>query len=215
MTTATSQRERAKDERRRRIVTAAHDLLRHEAVESLSGRTIAAQAGVSLSTVYNLFGSKDAVLAAVYAEDLARYEALVAARASRDALERLFDAIEVATELYADEPDFYRAILARRAPGEPLEAELREPRARFWEGLVLAVRAEGVLRPETDATSLARMLVYLFSGALADWVAGDLTLEQFEGDVTFGFAVALLPFAQPAAADRLRQHVTDRPEYRP
>lgn len=207
------QRERAKDERRRRIVQAAHDLLRSQEIESLSGKAIAAHAGVSLSTLYNLFGSKDAVLEAVYADDLAAYEALVQARASRDALERLFDAVEVAAQLYGAEPEFYRATMWRRSPGEPLDAAMRQPRNQFWEDLVRAVQTEGLLRGDADIATLTRVLVYLFSGALGDWVAGDLPLERFARDVAFGFAAALLPFAAPAATTRLEERLNQTRGY--
>ncbi len=197
------QRERAKDGRRRRIVQAAHDLLRREDIGSISGKTIAAHAGVSLSTVYNLFGSKDAVLEAVYADDLAAYEDKVAACASSDALERLFDAVEVAMDLYRSDADFYRAAMWRRAPGEPLDAAMRQPRGHFWQGLIVCVQSEGFLRDDTDSAAIARMLVYQFSGALSDWVAGTLSLDQFARDMAFGFAATLIPFATPTAKARL------------
>jgi AcrR family transcriptional regulator len=205
---ASNQRERAKDERRQRIVNAAHDLLRSEQIDSLSGKSIAMKAGVSLSTLYNLFGSKNSVLIAVYEQDLADYEAQVRARPSSDALERLFDALDVAMELYADDPEFYRATMWRRVPGEPLDATMRQPRNRFWEDLVHAARSEAALRPDTNVAALGRVLVYLFGGALSDWIAGDLTLERFAQDITFGFAAALLPFASPEATARLRARLS-------
>lgn len=209
---AHGQRERAKEDRRRRIVQAAHDLLRDSALDAISGRMIADRAHVSLSTVYNLFGSKDAVLMAVYAEDLRHYEDLVGARASRDALERLFDAIEVATQLYANDPDFYRGMLVRPAPGEALDVALRQPRNLFWENLVRNARHEGAILPDVDVARLTRVLVHQFSGALGEWIGGDLALDQFERDVTFGFAATLVPFATPAAAQRLRGYL--KPENR-
>lgn len=172
-----------------------------------SGRTIAAHAGVSLSTVYNLFGSKDAVFEAVYADDLAAYEQLVRERASRDALERLFDAVDVAMDLYGQDPDFYRAAMWRRPPSEPLDAAVRKPRDRFWANLIHAVRAEGFLNPSTDVEALARVLVYQFGGALGDWVAGALPLDRFARDMTFGFAATLLPFATSKARGRLQDRI--------
>ena len=57
-----SRREEAKAERRHRIVTAARDLIRETGDTGLSMRAIAARANVSLSTPYNLFGSKGAIL---------------------------------------------------------------------------------------------------------------------------------------------------------
>lgn len=211
--TVSGQRERAKDGRRRRIVNAAHDLLRSEPIESLSVKAIALRAGVSLSTLYNLFGSKDAVLVAVSAQDLVDYEALVRSRTSLDALERLFDAVEVAMELYRADPAFYRATMARRAPGEPLDALIRQPRNRFWDTLVDAAKTEGALRPDTDVAVLGRVLVYLFGGALGDWIAGDLELDRFARDIAFGFAVALLPFATPEAEQRLRTRLAQSGDF--
>jgi AcrR family transcriptional regulator len=202
-----SQRERAKDTRRARIIDAAHDLLRSERIDSLSGKAVATKAGVSLSTLYNLFGSKDAVLMAVYAQDLADYEARVRARPSADALDRLFDAVDVAMQLYAADPAFYRATMWRRSPGEPLDAAMRQPRKHFWEELVHAAQAEGALKSDANVAALGRVLVYLFGGALGDWVAGDLTLDRFGRDIRFGFAAALLPFASATATPRLRDHL--------
>jgi AcrR family transcriptional regulator len=202
-----TQRERAKHDRRRRIVDAAHDLLRDGSLDDLSGKAIAARAGVSLSTLYNLFGSKDAVLVAVYDDDLARFERLVRARADDGGLACLFGAVEVAMMLYAADPAFYRAMMWRRAPDGVLDAAVRQPRARFWEGLVVRAQAEGALRGQIDAAALARLLVYVYGGALSDWIADELTLEALAREVTFGFATALLPYATRAAQADLRSRL--------
>jgi len=202
-----SQRERAKHDRRRRIVDAAHDLLRDGSPDDLSGKAIAARAGVSLSTLYNLFGSKDAVLVAVYDDDLAKFEALVRAHPTKGGLARLFEAVDVAITLYADDPAFYRATMWRRAPDGALDAAVRQPRARFWEALVDRAQAEGALRKPIDTAALARLLVYIYGGALSDWVADELTLEMLARDVTFGFASALLPYATRAAQVDLRHRL--------
>ena len=58
-------REQAKAERRHRIVRAARDLIRETGDTDLSMRMLAQRAKVSLSTPYNLFGSKRAVVLAV------------------------------------------------------------------------------------------------------------------------------------------------------
>src|SRR5271168_2287443 len=51
-------REAGKRERRRRIIEAARALIRETGNAGLSMRALAARAGVSLATPYNLFGSK-------------------------------------------------------------------------------------------------------------------------------------------------------------
>lgn len=63
----TPKRERSKDSRRQRIVAAARELMTEE---GLSMRPLAKRAKVASTTPYNLFGSKNAIVAAVMMEDL-------------------------------------------------------------------------------------------------------------------------------------------------
>lgn len=208
----TGRRERAKDERRRRVVDAACDLLREVGIEALSMKMLATRAGVSLSTVYNLFGSKQAVLAKVFDLDLLRYEQLVAAAHSQDALERLFDAVDIAAELYRADPDFYRATLRRwlAGPSAPfLSLALREPRGRFWRGMIANAAAEGLLKPDAHPVVLATLAVQVFNGALADWNDGEITVDQLRDEIKFGFAVTFYPFSTEAAGERLRDKVAN------
>lgn len=203
-----SQREFAKHDRRRRIVESAFGLLRETAVDDVSGKLIAERAGVSLSTVYNLFGSKDAVLVAVFDQDLARYEALIGALASPSALDRLFSAVDVAADLYREDPAFYRAILWRRpAPDKAMTDALRQPRNHFWRTLVQQALDEGQLRSSSDASTIATLLIRHFSAALSDWIADEITPDQLQIEVKLGFATALLPFASRREAAKLKTHL--------
>ena len=65
-----SRREAGKAERRRLIISAARDLIRETGNAGLSMRGLAARAGVSLATPYNLFGSKRAIVVASCAAKL-------------------------------------------------------------------------------------------------------------------------------------------------
>jgi AcrR family transcriptional regulator len=204
---ADTRRERAKDERRARIVNAACDLLRDVGVEALSMRTVAARAGVSLSTVYNLFESKQAVLARVFDQDLARFEALVQTAPAADVLARIFEALDIAADLYEADPAFYRATMWRRPAGGGelrLEATLRQPRIRFWRTMVAAAVDEGSLKRGLDPAVAAALLIQISGGVLADWIAGDIAIPTLRREMKLGFAAALLPFASRAAAPRLR-----------
>lgn len=206
----TSRRELAKEERRGRIVAAAHDLLREVGIDELSMKQVAARAGLSLSTVYNLFGSKQAVLAVVFDLDLQTYAALVASAPSADALERILDCIDLAADLYEADPGFYRAMMWRSAggAGDPfLNAALREPRHRFWRKMIADAAAEGRLSPFVDPAVLGALIVQIFNGVLVDWIAGVISLDAFRAEAKFGFCVALSAFAAEADARRLRDRV--------
>ncbi len=205
-------RELGKDERRRRVVDAACDLLREVGIEALSMKMLATRAGVSLSTVYNLFGSKHAVLARVFDLDLLKYEQLVADADSQDALERLFDAVDIAADLYRADPGFYQATLRRwlAGPSGPfLNLALREPHGRFWRRMVADARAEGLLKPDARPVVLATLAVQIFNGVLADWNDGEITVDQLRDEIKFGFAVVFHPFSTGAAGERLRGKIAN------
>src|SRR5271155_4601467 len=106
---ALSRREDAKTERRHRIVTAARDLIRETGDTGLSMRAIAARAAVSLSTPYNLFGSKRAIVLAVL-EDIQEFHERFAKLRSVSAIERIFQALWMSISYYVDDPDFYRTL---------------------------------------------------------------------------------------------------------
>jgi AcrR family transcriptional regulator len=202
-----SRREQAKAGRRQRIVDATCDLLREVGLDDLSMKLVAARADVSLSTVYNLFESKQAVLAAVLDQDLVRFEAMVRAARSQDALARIFDALGIAARLYRDDPGFYRAILWRRpspGPDRAFDAAMLEPRTRFWQGMVASAKSAGFLKVDADPEALGTLMSRIMFGAIADWIGGRISEERLRAEAAFGFAVALQPFATRAATARLQ-----------
>lgn len=206
----TTRREQAKAERRARIVAAAHDLLREVGREALSMKMVAARADVAVSTLYKLFASKQAILSTVFDQDLARFKDRVAQVAAVDAIARIIDTVDFATEVYRADPKLQRALLWRPPSAEAeagLDAALREPRIKFWRHLVRAAIQEGQLKASTDAGALATLLIHVFSGAIEDWMANAISLDRLRAETQFGFAVALSAFASSAAAPRLRERV--------
>src|SRR5580658_7132879 len=95
-----SRRERHKDRRRAEIIDAAYDLLREVGADDLSVKMIADRADVSAATIYNLFGSKGAVLEQVYARDFEAFVNKVAAAGAPSALDEVFEAIRIVAGLY-------------------------------------------------------------------------------------------------------------------
>ena len=102
-------RERAKEERRQRIVRAVRDLIRETGDTNPSMRLIASRAGVSIATAYNLFGSKQAVVLAVL-EDRQNFIERFASLKARNPLDLVFAAHELAVSYYTQDPEFYRPL---------------------------------------------------------------------------------------------------------
>jgi AcrR family transcriptional regulator len=204
-----SRREAAKGERRARIVDAAHELLREVGFESLSVKAVAQRSGLSLSTLYNLFASKDAILAGVHQQDVRHVAALVEEAHVADSLDRIFKAIEISADRYREDPAFYRAILRRDTRGAPdpaRDALLREPRM-FWRNLLAAAVEDGFLRPVADTDVLNVLVGQALNGATWDWLLGRVSEARFADEAKFACACLLCPFARGEASLRLRKMI--------
>jgi AcrR family transcriptional regulator len=205
-----SRRERGKDGRRARIVEATCAMMREFDLADLSVKMIADRADVSPATVYNLFGTKGAILVRVYERDLEDFEQRVSRARSADALEAIFDAIDIAVDRYRDDARFYRAALSTRNGGldQPMVAAAHRPRVEFWRALAARAIAEGRLRAEVDAGRLAVLLIQISGGALGRWVSNLIAVDELHLETSYGVAVVLLAFAAAAERPRLQARLT-------
>src|SRR3546814_342360 len=105
-------RAEARAERQAKIVAAARTMIKENDVENgeISMRRLATHANVSVTTVYNIFGSKQGLMISVLNEDHNAYREWFSRVRSSDPLERFFDAVVLAKQLYASEPSFYKAV---------------------------------------------------------------------------------------------------------
>jgi AcrR family transcriptional regulator len=207
-----SRREDAKAERRHRIVTAARDLIRETGDTGLSMRAIAARARVSLSTPYNLFGSKRAIVLAVL-EDIREFNERFARLGPADAIERIFQALSMSIRYYVEDPDFYRTLWTGvfDMTGASVRNALAMPeRDAFWLALVNAAAQEGAFSPGIDTGLLLRNLDLTFGAVMLNWVLGALGPDELEPAAALGYALALRGAAAPAWQARLADRIAER-----
>lgn len=192
-------REAGKAERRRRIIRAAHDLIRETGNAGLSMRALASRAGVSLATPYNLFGSKRAILLSVL-DDIREFFDRFSQQRSTEPLERLFTAVDICVEMYVADPVFNRAIWAALFdPSDDFRSQIfNSRRAAFWLGLVRDVADAGALSSDIDVELLFRALDRSFSATMLDWVTGELSDAQLGPAMRHGYALILCGAAAPA-----------------
>lgn len=188
-------REEAKDERRARIVAAARALMREIGVEAIAMKQVAARADVSLSTVYNLFESKEDVLARVFNEAFADYRTAVLERASAEPLQRFFDAVDIAAEFYSADAPFYRSSAWLVFADSSYKLSLQKPRFGFFRDLVVGAVEAGVLDRDTDAYLLGLMVVPMFSSPYQAWASGWISIDEFRARAKLGICIVLKGFA--------------------
>lgn len=207
-------REQAKAERRSRIVQAARDLIRETGDTNLSMRMIARRADVSLATPYNLFGSKHAVVLAVFEDERDFAERFGRLKAD-NAIDRLFDAHALATSYFTEDPDFYRplwkALLDVQGASDTGLAtpERLQRNSRAWVNLIHHAQEDGLLDRAFPADMLERTLSFFANGVMLSWSMGTLATEKLLPSAALGYALALRGAATPSGmkilASRIRE----------
>lgn len=203
-------REQAKADRRLRIIRAARDLIRETGNTDLSMRMLAQRAEVSLSTPYNLFGSKRAVVLAVL-EDERDFAERFAKLDAGNAIDRIFGAHELAFRYYTNDPDFYRtlwrALLSTSGQddmGLATPERLAQTRA-IWLTLVRAAANDGYLSTDASVDLVLQSMSHVTGGALLSWAMGSLATSALTPTVGFGYALCLKGVATPEGSAPLKR----------
>jgi len=208
----TGRREEAKDDRRRRIVEAARALIRETGDTGLTMRAIAARAGVSLTTPYNLYGSKRAIVIAIL-DDVREFHERFARSRTSDAIERIFRALSITLEYHREDPEFYRTLwgaLLNPLGSDELQATLSTPQStQFWRALLGQAAQEGALRSDIDLDMLQQDLGFAFASAMLAWVMGAFAVEELEPAIGHAYALALTAAAEPSRSPTIYKRVLE------
>ncbi|MGV9455424.1 TetR/AcrR family transcriptional regulator [Streptomyces sp. NPDC003635] len=161
-----------------RLLDAAAELFYRDGV-SIGVDALCRSAGVSKRSMYQLFASKDEVLAASLERRVPAYEARLAGGAQDDAgprerILRLFGRLEEAsTEPEYQGCPFLAALVELKDPEHPASKVAGEAKGRLQASFRQQAEAGGARDPEL----LARQLMLVFDGASARAGAGIETLD--------------------------------------
>lgn len=180
------------DPRRQALLEAAVGLLATEGPHGLSLRRIAAAVGGSTQLIYTLFGGKQGLADALYAEGFRRLDEVGCAQLSSTGKplgdpERIVEVGRIYLRFAREEPAFFAVMFGRAIPDfVPSRATREAGRERTFAHLVEAAQAcidAGTLVAE-DATRLARLC-----WASAHGAASLLSARMVDDE---GFAEAML-----------------------
>ena len=168
-------------------------------------RKLARQAGLSVTTLYNLLGSREEILQALIQDSVQRLEAPAAdTGAARDPLLRASRAMEGILRYVVDNRDLLRPLIVadfrtgswsqlnEQDEGEHFRSSKDAIRAAITEAL-----AAGQLRNVVGQQFLEVQLHVGWELALDQWAYGVIDDEVFRLKSLCGFHVALLAFAEP------------------
>jgi TetR/AcrR family transcriptional regulator, fatty acid metabolism regulator protein len=168
----------AAEDKRRLILEAAVRVFAAQGYQATRVGDIAREAGVAYGLVYHYYGSKDAVLEAVFREAWGRMLAAisVATDSSGSAPEQLALVVKIVLRAWRDDPDLVRLLVREVTRSPHIQDELDEI-GRAFAGLQEIIergQRDGTLRADVDARMAAWMLYGAVEEVLTGWVLGQL-----------------------------------------
>lgn len=166
-------------------------------------RELAAAAGVTVPTIYNLVGSKEHVVAAIIGAALTRLEGVLAAMPEMRGIERARAIVEESLQLFFSERATYRAAfrLLQEAEGGANSSVLADVFGRAADLQRLAAieaRQDAHLCGDLDPLFLGQGILHAFLTAQRYWALGAFSDQTAAARALYGLYSALLADATPA-----------------
>ena len=166
------------EDKRILILQAAVRVFAADGYEAARVGDIAKEAGVAYGLVYHYFGSKDAVLEAVFREQWGRLLAAVALaeQTGDDAGEQLELVVKIVLRSWRDDPDLVRLLVREITRSPHIQDELDEIGQGFatLQRMIERGQQDGTFRAGLDAQIAAWMLYGALEEVLTGWVLGQL-----------------------------------------
>lgn len=174
--------EEHKAERRTRIIAAARELVVKHGYDGLTMRDLADKARVSVPTLYNLFGSKDAILVA--ALELAT--SVIASRIRMHEHESFFArgmaAFEAGMDLIEEQPELFRAVMKMFLTSPetgPMRRRVEDGYVAIMAGNLRAAKQAGQLLDWVDPEIVGRHMHAQYIACFLAWGIGELDGPSF------------------------------------
>jgi TetR/AcrR family transcriptional regulator, fatty acid metabolism regulator protein len=168
----------AADDKRQMILDAAVRVFAAQGFEATRVGDIAKDAGVAYGLVYHYYGSKDAVLEAVFREAWGRLLTAIQTAVDSDIPppEQLALVVKIVLRSWRDDPDLVRLLVKEVTRSPHITDELDEIGRAFagLQGVIERGQADGTLRTDVDARMAAWMLYGALDEILTGWVLGQL-----------------------------------------
>ena len=202
----------AMQKRRDRILEEAGQLLSRDDAGAFSLRKLAEAAGVTVPTLYNLIGNKDAILVKLSSKMLERIEQELA-DLDRDHPLDMAEAVVVhAIAMFAEDEEFCQAAhvaldhLSRARSHAELRSNHHERCVDLQYKAVRKAQEMKLLRGEVDPRLLAEQIYRNYRQAASEWAFGAISLAEFRSRGLLGVYLCLAA----DASDDFRKVLMDR-----
>ncbi len=197
-------RERHKQERCGQIVAAAEQLLRSRGMDGFNMRQLAQDAGLSLATPYNLFGSKAEILLALLNRAVDDMERMVAELPSDDPIDLAFALVDASVAIYTRDADYYRSVLLTlNRVTEKRGTRFIERCVDIMERAMAAAAERDLFLSQINPQAIARQIFLSYLGCLELWIYSQIDDATLLAQTRHGVTLCLMA----AGNDKLRSRL--------
>ena len=184
-------------ERRRRILASALTLVGSLGYDSVTMRMIAQESATAEKTLYNIFGTKDRLVALAAHDRSADVFALAALREPRSGWPRLSEFARAAAEVTLEAPVLSRALAGLLLDHAELVG-LQDVYESEVGAIVRAMVVDGLLTHDAPPEALVRIIRLGVVSAVLFWAKYQIADAELEPYIIRRCAETLLPFATPS-----------------
>lgn len=167
--------------RRKRILEIARKLIAEKGYAAFNLGEVGARAGVAKQTVYNIFGTKERIIATAISEYFEEREGLIRYASSPGTLERMIERQIIATRASESMPNYLGALMAIyfSVDSDPdIWSVMHEVATYPHRGWIAALARDGLLQPWVDPATLTDDLAAHSNLALLDWCRGRIDTDR-------------------------------------
>ena len=200
------------EDRRLRILTAAREMVADHGYEGMVMSQVAERAGVSPTTLYNLYNTKDQLVMESLRELLAENTREVAQRSEGPGWQYLYAATQSGAEMATASPAYAEAILValqRAKAGDELVEVLITRQADGIFRSLKAMKKARQLRKNVDIGELAVALSGVYWSSFILWNKGVIRLQQLRHTVLMNFLSMLIPSVVGETRKQLEQRLEE------
>jgi AcrR family transcriptional regulator len=201
-----------KAERRGRILVAARKLIAERGYEGLTMRDLAKASRVSVPTLYNLFGGKQALLLGELEETFTNVAASLERAHDGSFVERALAACEAGNEDLLAAPDYSRELVHLFLTSEETRGLRQGVQQRYVEmmaGVLREAQSNGELAAWVEPVTVSRRMFAHYLHTMIQWAQGELDAGEFRNATLFGMCLMLLGIARGRAASDIERRAQE------
>ena len=199
-------------ERGRRLVRAAGELILESEDGAFSMPQLARRAGLSLATPYNLFGSKAAVLSALFETQVRGFYRDDSWMAGKTPLDKILGMVDRLTDAYVRQPKFFRNLRKALSSLGPIEqGQFPQPtNGHLVQPLLRSLENEDVAFGKPGLEIVEQTLMRIFNGVFEEWALQDWPTDRFRDELRIGFCLVLQGFLSTEEQQKIRTVLAKR-----